>query len=263
MTFPSHRSQCAWWMPYRKGLPCGPAKARPDAVSGRSRRPRLRHGTRRSQPLLDRPVHPQPRDEPRLQRRSLGRPEGSSAISPAEGVAAIPVSASKPHFVIYSPLTDAPAAPEVVLLFVRADQTLIFSEASQQTGRRPAPCHGPSRLWRDSAGSHHRPLGAESGMLRHARTWTCCGPKSRCTPFPARPSKPSRNELPRWPRPTGSWRASTRSEGTRGRIGQAQTRNLRASARSSFWRRSSALIAVRRRVQVSGSFSAYYRNRKI
>jgi uncharacterized protein (DUF169 family) len=49
-----------------------------------------------------------------------------------EDVAAIPVLAAKSRHVIYGPLAEAPAAPDVVLLFVRADQTLILSEASQQ-----------------------------------------------------------------------------------------------------------------------------------
>lgn len=50
----------------------------------------------------------------------------------AEDVAAIPVLAVQPRYVVYSPLADAPLSPDVVLLFVRADQTLILSEASQQ-----------------------------------------------------------------------------------------------------------------------------------
>jgi uncharacterized protein (DUF169 family) len=49
-----------------------------------------------------------------------------------EDLAAIPVLAAKSKYVVYGPLADAPAAPDVVLLFVRADQTLILSEASQQ-----------------------------------------------------------------------------------------------------------------------------------
>jgi uncharacterized protein (DUF169 family) len=49
-----------------------------------------------------------------------------------EDLAAIPVLAAKARHVIYGPLASAPAAPDVVLLFVRADQTLILSEASQQ-----------------------------------------------------------------------------------------------------------------------------------
>lgn len=50
----------------------------------------------------------------------------------AEDLAAIPVLASKPKHVIYGPLAEIPVAADVVLLFVRADQTLILSEASQQ-----------------------------------------------------------------------------------------------------------------------------------
>jgi uncharacterized protein (DUF169 family) len=49
-----------------------------------------------------------------------------------EDLAAIPVLEAKTKHVIYGPLASAPAAPDVVLLFVRADQTLILSEASQQ-----------------------------------------------------------------------------------------------------------------------------------
>jgi len=49
-----------------------------------------------------------------------------------EDLAAIHVLAAKARHVIYGPLASAPAAPDVVLLFVRADQTLILSEASQQ-----------------------------------------------------------------------------------------------------------------------------------
>ena len=58
----------------------------------------------------------------------------------AEDVAQIPVLASKPSYVIYGPLAEIPTDPDVVLLFVRADQTLILSEASQQLegGQPPA-----------------------------------------------------------------------------------------------------------------------------
>jgi uncharacterized protein (DUF169 family) len=60
----------------------------------------------------------------------------------AEDVAAIPVLASKPQYVIYGPLAEAPAGPDVVLLFVRADQTLILSEASQQLENGLPPAMG-------------------------------------------------------------------------------------------------------------------------
>jgi uncharacterized protein (DUF169 family) len=49
-----------------------------------------------------------------------------------EDLASIPVLASKPRYVIYGPLEKIPVHPDVVLLFVRAGQTLILSEASQQ-----------------------------------------------------------------------------------------------------------------------------------
>ena len=49
-----------------------------------------------------------------------------------EDVAAIPVLNTKPRYVVYGPLAEATLSPDVVLLFVRADQTLILSEASQQ-----------------------------------------------------------------------------------------------------------------------------------
>jgi uncharacterized protein (DUF169 family) len=49
-----------------------------------------------------------------------------------EDVQAIPVLASKAKYVVYGPLAEMPMSPDVVLLFVRADQTLILSEASQQ-----------------------------------------------------------------------------------------------------------------------------------
>lgn len=44
----------------------------------------------------------------------------------------IPVLKSRPKYVVYAPLGEAPVAPDVVLLFVRANQTLILSEAVQQ-----------------------------------------------------------------------------------------------------------------------------------
>jgi uncharacterized protein (DUF169 family) len=59
-----------------------------------------------------------------------------------EDVAAIPVLASKPKHVIYGPLAGIPVDPDVVLLFVRADQTLILSEASQQLEGGAPPAMG-------------------------------------------------------------------------------------------------------------------------
>jgi uncharacterized protein (DUF169 family) len=54
----------------------------------------------------------------------------------------IPVLASKSKHVIYGPLDQIPVAPDVVLLFVRADQTLILSEASQQIENGLPPAMG-------------------------------------------------------------------------------------------------------------------------
>jgi uncharacterized protein (DUF169 family) len=54
----------------------------------------------------------------------------------------IPVLASKPKYVIYGPLAEIPLDPDVVLLFVRADQTLILSEASQQLENGLPPAMG-------------------------------------------------------------------------------------------------------------------------
>ena len=44
----------------------------------------------------------------------------------------IPVLNNRPQAVIYGPLSQVPLPPDVVLLFVNADQTLVLSEASQQ-----------------------------------------------------------------------------------------------------------------------------------
>ena len=49
----------------------------------------------------------------------------------SEDIPQIPVLTQRPAYVVYGPLVEAPVAPDVVLLFVRADQTLILSEASQ------------------------------------------------------------------------------------------------------------------------------------
>jgi uncharacterized protein (DUF169 family) len=59
-----------------------------------------------------------------------------------QDVAQIPVLQSKPKYVIYGPLADIPVQPDVVLLFVRADQTLILSEASQQLENGMPPAMG-------------------------------------------------------------------------------------------------------------------------
>jgi uncharacterized protein (DUF169 family) len=59
-----------------------------------------------------------------------------------EDVAMIPVLEWKPKHVVYGPLAEVPVNPDVVLLFVRADQTLILSEASQQLEGGMPPAMG-------------------------------------------------------------------------------------------------------------------------
>jgi uncharacterized protein (DUF169 family) len=54
----------------------------------------------------------------------------------------IPVLNRKAKAVIYGPLGAVLVAPDVVLLFVRADQTLILSEASQQLENAMPPAMG-------------------------------------------------------------------------------------------------------------------------
>ena len=60
----------------------------------------------------------------------------------AEDIASIPVLQSQPGYVIYSPLADSPMPPDVVLLFVNANQTLVLSEATQQVENQTPPALG-------------------------------------------------------------------------------------------------------------------------
>jgi uncharacterized protein (DUF169 family) len=54
----------------------------------------------------------------------------------------IPVLASEPKCVTYSPLAQTPLAPDVVLIFANANQMLILSEAIQQVENQNAPAMG-------------------------------------------------------------------------------------------------------------------------
>lgn len=54
----------------------------------------------------------------------------------------IPVLQSRPAHIVYAPLAQTPLAPDVVLLFVDASQTLILSEATQQVENQNAPAMG-------------------------------------------------------------------------------------------------------------------------
>jgi uncharacterized protein (DUF169 family) len=59
-----------------------------------------------------------------------------------EDVAAIPVLETRPGYVVYAPLDRTPLAPDVVILFVDARQTLILSEATQQLENQNPPAMG-------------------------------------------------------------------------------------------------------------------------
>jgi len=60
----------------------------------------------------------------------------------SEDVAQIPVLSRRPKFVVYGPLAESPLAPDVVLLFVQANQTLVLSEAAQQIDGGTTPALG-------------------------------------------------------------------------------------------------------------------------
>ncbi|AXC09774.1 hypothetical protein ACPOL_0395 [Acidisarcina polymorpha] len=60
----------------------------------------------------------------------------------AQDLATIPVLESQHEYVLYSPLSRAPFVPDVVLLFVLANQSLILSEATQQVENQNPPAMG-------------------------------------------------------------------------------------------------------------------------
>jgi uncharacterized protein (DUF169 family) len=59
-----------------------------------------------------------------------------------EDLAAIPMLTTKPEYIVYGPLSDMPVPADVVLLFVKANQTLILSEAVQQVESGLPPAMG-------------------------------------------------------------------------------------------------------------------------
>jgi uncharacterized protein (DUF169 family) len=59
-----------------------------------------------------------------------------------EDLPLIPVLKSQPKHVVYSPLALAPLSPDVVILFVHANQTLILTEATQQVENQVPPAMG-------------------------------------------------------------------------------------------------------------------------
>ncbi len=81
----------------------------------------------------------------------------------------MPVLERRSKFVIYGPLNSVPLAPDVVLLFVNADQSLILSEASQQVDGGLPPAMG-----RPACGVV--PQAANTG--RTALSLGCCGARA-------------------------------------------------------------------------------------
>jgi uncharacterized protein (DUF169 family) len=59
-----------------------------------------------------------------------------------EDLPLIPALARRPQVVLYGPLADLPVAPDAVLLFVDANQTLILTEATQQVEMAIPPALG-------------------------------------------------------------------------------------------------------------------------
>ncbi|QNI34692.1 DUF169 domain-containing protein [Alloacidobacterium dinghuense] len=59
-----------------------------------------------------------------------------------EDLPMIPALETQPSHVIYAPLSETALSPDVVLLFVNANQTLILSEAAQQVEHQNAPAMG-------------------------------------------------------------------------------------------------------------------------
>jgi uncharacterized protein (DUF169 family) len=59
-----------------------------------------------------------------------------------EDLPLIPVLKSQPNYVVYAPLARVPLSPDVVILFVHANQTLILTEATQQVENQVPPAMG-------------------------------------------------------------------------------------------------------------------------
>lgn len=59
-----------------------------------------------------------------------------------EDIPLIPTLPTRPRHVVYAPLADTPLPPDVVLLFVRAGQSLVLAEASESLERGQPPAMG-------------------------------------------------------------------------------------------------------------------------
>jgi uncharacterized protein (DUF169 family) len=67
---------------------------------------------------------------------------GSLEYVRPEDLQAIPTLQLRPDHIVYAPLAETPLAPDVVVLFVNASQTLILSEATQQVENQNPPAMG-------------------------------------------------------------------------------------------------------------------------
>ena len=86
-----------------------------------------------------------------------------------QDIALIPVLESRSSHVIYGPLATIPLAPDVVLLFGKAGQMLILSEASQQVEGGLPPAMGRPACAIVPQGEEHRTSCTEPGLLWRAR----------------------------------------------------------------------------------------------
>ena len=84
-------------------------------------------------------------------------------------IPSIPVLAKRPKHVVYAPLADCPLPPDVVLLFVEADQGLVLSEASQAVENGMPPAMG-----RPACGV----VPAVKNAGRAALSLGCCGARA-------------------------------------------------------------------------------------
>ena len=81
----------------------------------------------------------------------------------------IPVLAKRPKHVVYAPLADSPLPPDVILLFVEANQGLVLSEASQAVENGMPPAMG-----RPACGV----VPAVKNSGRAALSLGCCGARA-------------------------------------------------------------------------------------
>ena len=86
-----------------------------------------------------------------------------------EQIPSIPVLAKRPKHIIYAPLANSPLPPDVVLLFVEADQALVLSEASQALDAGMPPAMG-----RPACGV----VPAVKNSSRAALSLGCCGARA-------------------------------------------------------------------------------------